>query len=229
MSVLTLTYSTKSHRKIVHLGHCRIIHRISRDYRNSFESLEEAHAHGYRLCNCCAPVAQRYRKERKAVDAFCKANGYHFKLLDGVIHIISAHDVWRIAAVGRNNKLILCHKNTSERFDKEKYTASIPGFHRQKCQSRTILGYLEIIASHDSYRDERPCTERTVAPDKKGNLPEWLVEKYGKDYLALGESAPYKRVKGTKKYKKAQKKKKKQKRQADIIRVNALLDELAGR
>ena len=62
--------------------------------------------------------------------------------------------------------------------------------------------------------------------DKVYELPELVVDKYGKEYTSL--TAPkYRRVKGTKKYRKEQAKKKQQERRASIIRVNALLEELA--
>ena len=47
-----------------------------------------------------------------------------------------------------------------------------------------------------------------------------------KDYYTL-PSTNYTRIKGTKKYRKAQKRKKRQARRASIIRVYALIDELA--
>ena len=70
-----LVYSTGSHRRIAHFPHCKIINRIAKENRRTFASLEDAQEKGYRLCNCCPSVAQKYRKERKAVDAFCSENG----------------------------------------------------------------------------------------------------------------------------------------------------------
>lgn len=223
----TLIYSANSHRKIVHLSHCKIIQRIPKSSRRTFDSLEEAQEHGYRLCNCCPSISGKYRKERRQVNDFCKDNGFTFKLLDGTIHVISRHDCWRIIVNGNNKSLFLYHKNTGKRYHKEPNPSIIPGFHSQSFRSKTILGYLEYIASHDSYRDEHPCTENSSpAMDKVCELPQWVVDKYGKEYASL--TAPkYRRVKGTKKYRKEQEKKKRQERRASIIRVNALLEELA--
>ena len=222
----TLVYSVNSHRKIVHLSHCMILQRIPKGSRRTFESLEEAQSHGYRLCNCCPSIAGKYRKERKQVDDFCKDNGFTFKLLDGTIHVISRHDCWRIIVNGNNKSLFLYHKNTGKRYRKETHPSIVPGFHSQGFRSKTILGYLEYIASHDAYRDEHPCTEATPpAMDKVCDMPQWIKDKYGQDYNFAAPS--YKKIKGTKRYRKEQARRKRQERRASIIRVNALLEELA--
>ena len=109
-----LYYSANSHRKIVHLCHCKILQRIPKENRRSFDSLEEAHAKGYRLCNCCPPVAQRLRKERSAVISFCREQGFPYKLQDGVFHIISRHDCWRIIASGRAKSFFSIIKTLSK-------------------------------------------------------------------------------------------------------------------
>ncbi|WP_307255388.1 hypothetical protein [Moryella indoligenes] len=54
-----------------------------------------------------------------------------------------------------------------------------------------------------------------------------MADKYGADY-PRSASRHYRRIRGTKKYRNAQAKKKRQERRAAIIRVNALLDELAA-
>lgn len=62
--------------------------------------------------------------------------------------------------------------------------------------------------------------------DKVCELPAWIVNKYGKEYASY--SAPkFRPIKGTKRYRKEQAKKKRQERRAAIVRVNALLEELA--
>lgn len=223
----TLIYSANSHRKIAHLPHCKILNRIPKESRRTFGNLEDAKAHGYRLCNCCPSIAGKYRKERKQVNDFCKDMGFTFRLQNGTIHVISRHDCWRIIVNGNNKSLFLYHKNTGKRYHKETHPSIVPGFHSQGFRSKTILGYLEYIASHDDYRDEHPCTENiSPAMDKVFEMPEWVIDKCGKEYASL--TAPkYKRIKGTKRCKKEQAKKKWQERRASMIRVNALLEELA--
>ncbi len=223
----TLFYSANSHRKVVHLSHCKVLKRVPKENRRSFESLEEAQAHGYRLCNCCPSIAQKYRKERSQVKKYCNDHDFTFKLQDGVIHVISRHDCWRMITNGNNNSLFLYHKNTAKRVFKEKIPSIIPGYHSQAYRSKTILGYLEYIESHDGHRDEHPCTEFTSPQqDKVCDMPTWVTQKYGQDYRSY-TSPQYKRIKGTKRYRKEQSKKKRQERRAAIIRVNALLEELA--
>lgn len=223
-----LYYSVHSHRKVVHLSHCRILHRIPKESRRSFNSLEEAQRHGYRLCNCCPPAAQKYRKERKPVNEFCRKAGFVLKLKDGAIHIISRHDCWRIITCGKSNKLFLYHKNTSRRYGKNPHPSIIPGYHSQAVRSDTILRYLEYIDSHDRYRDKHPCTEQNPGKlDEVSNIPAWIADKYGTDHSAYTVSR-YRKKKGTKKYKKEQARKKQLERRAAIIRVDALLEELSA-
>ena len=220
----TLFYSAGSHRKIVHLSHCKVLKRVPKENRRSFESLEEAQAHGYRLC---PSIAQKYRKERSRVKKFCKDHDFTFKLQDGVIHVISKHDCWRMITNGNNNSLFLYHKNTAKRTYKEKIPSIIPGYHSQAYRSKTILRYLEYIDSHDGYRNDHPSTGSTAPKqDKVCNMPSWMTQKYGQDYSSF-ISPQYRRIKGTKRYRKEQAKKKCQERRAAIIRVNALLEELA--
>ena len=224
----TLFYSADSHRKIVHYSHCKILKRIPRERRLSFNSLEEARTHGYRLCNCCPSIAAKYRRERKQVDDFCKANGFTFKLLDGTIHVFSKNDCWRIIVNGNKNNLFLYHKNTAMRCRRDTHKNIIPGFHSQTYRSKTILGYLKYIASHDAYRDEHPWTEGFTSPkdEKKEELPEWVFDKYGEEYTSFAVPAA-RRFRRGKKYRKEQAMKKRQERQAGVIRVHALLEELA--
>lgn len=220
-------YSINSHRKIVHYSNCAILSHIPKENIRSFYSLQEAQAHGYHLCKCCPPIAHKYRKERHKIKDFCHTNGLTVKLQDGAIHIISRHDCWRIITNGHNHNIFLYHKNTGKRCRRDRHPPLVPGFHSQKIRASTILEYLEYIVGHDLYRDDHPCTERVShASGKKWNIPDWLYEKYGPEYFSNNASET-KPMKGTKRYKKEQARKKRQKRRAAIIRVNALLDELA--
>ena len=206
----TLFYSTNSHRKIVHLCHCKVLQRIPKENRRSFGSLEEATDHGYRLCNCCPPIAQKYRKERIPVKDFCNSHGFSFSLLNGAIHVVSRHDRWQIITNGEKNKPFLYHRNTEERSN-GKYPSVIPGYHSQASRSTTILGYLQYIDSHDRYRDEHPYNKHSSPISGKNTIPGWFVEKYGKEYLN-DNSSQFKPRKGTKRYRKEQDRKKRQKR-----------------
>ncbi len=223
----TLHYSVNSHRKIVHLSHCKVLRRIPKESRRSFESLEEAKAHGYRLCRCCPSIAQKYRKERNQVKRFCRDHDFTFMLLNDVIHVISRHDCWRIITCGNNKRLFLYHKNTAKCIRDEKMPGIIPGYHSQNCRSGTILGYLKYINYHDRYRDKHPCTEsKAPARNKACPASKKTAKKNEKENIAA-VSQKNKPGKGTKRYRKQQARKKREKRLAAIIRVHALLDELA--
>ena len=224
----TLYYSANSHRKVVHHCFCSHFRRVPKESRRSFESLEEAQAHGYRLCNCCPPVAQKYRKERKEIQKYSAAHALTCKLQDGVFHVISKHDCWRIIVNGKNNVLFLYHKNSEKRGGKKQQSSIVPGFHSQAYHAKTILGYLEYIVSHDEYRDQHPFTPYSTSAKhaETPTIPEWISRQYGNDRF-FAPSAPYQRIKGTKKYKKKMAQKKRRDRHAAVIRVNNLLDELA--
>lgn len=220
-------YSVNSHRKIVHMTNCRIIQRIPKQNRKTFDSFEEAYEQGYRHCNCCSVIAQKYRKEKKAVDSFCRQHQLHFELINGVIHVISRHDCWRIIVNGKKNILFLYHKNTHWNKNK-KIPSIIPGYHSQAYRTDSILGYLEYIVKHDNYRDEHTYDKYNNHSDNSSNQVSelWVIEKYGKPWDPNDSIGYYRRIKGTKKYRKEEKRKKRQKRKAEINRVCALIEEL---
>ena len=222
-----LVYSIGSHRRIAHFPHCKIINRIAKENRRTFASLEEAQENGYRLCNCCPSVAQKYRKERKAVDAFCRENGLEISLKNGALHIRSRHDRWQIISNGQYNKLFLYHKNKGPRRP-EKTPSVIPGFHSQAYRAECILDYLRSIKRHDNYRDIHPCTEweepETIQYEPSP-LKQMLMEK---GLISAEQSAPGPPIKGSKRYRKEQKIKKEEKRRVQLDRVFALIDKISA-
>lgn len=210
-----LIYSIKSHRKIAHYPHCSIIHRIAKGNRRTFESFDEAQAQGYMLCNCCPPIAQRYRKERGAVDDYCAGRGLTLYLHDGIIDIFSRHDCWRLITKGQKNSIFLYHKNNLKKYVWTKDKDLVPGYHLQAFRSNTILGVLEYIDSHDNYREAHP-------------YPQWLIQDGAtEDHIDKKKKRTTPR-KGTKRYRKEQAKKKRRERQNSIERVYALLDEISA-
>ena len=217
-------YSVNSHRKIVHLANCRILARIPQKDRRSFASLNEAAANGYRLCNCCPPVAQKYRKERIPVKEFCRSHGFTVKVLNGVMHVISRNDCWRLIVDEKRDSIQLYHKNREKRAGEERHPGPVPGYHRQNAQSKTILGYLKYIDSHDAYRDKTPYEGYVPPfPEKKPDLAQWFeAAGYNREYLS---GAGYIKFKGGKKS--GQARRIRQQRHASVVRVNALLEELA--
>lgn len=217
-------YSCKSHRKIVHYSNCHIIRRIPKANRCIFKSLDEAYKHGYRICNCCPATAIRLRKERAAVKAFCAESGLRLSLQNGIIHIISLCDIWRITVVGRHKKLKLFHKNTLFTYGENESAPLFAGYHLQKCEFDSIIGYLEYIEEHDRYRATRPVDKQTNTHNKDDiYVPSWAVEKYANG----SKKSSSNNRKGTKKYKKEQRLLKKQKKWAETNRVLALIDEFS--
>lgn len=218
MTMGQFIYSIKSHRKIAHLSGCKIIKRISKRNRRSFESFEEAKLYGYHLCNCCPVMAHRYRKERKSVDSLCKDNGITIKLEDGMLYIISRHDCWRIIIKGQNKKMFLYHKNTHSRNDD--YKSMIEGYHPQDVHRLSIAEYIYYIIRHDKYRDEHPFTKRNMKTVKSSVL------KQAEEVKKRQYKKSYTKIIGTKRYRSEQRRKKLQKRQESILRVYALIEEL---
>lgn len=223
-------YSINSHRKIVHLSNCEIIHRVPKKNRRTFDSLEEAFEHGYHICKCCPAIAQRYRREKKAVDSFCRNNQLQFKIEDGAMHVISPHECWRIITCGKKRKLTLYHKNKFEPKG-ENIPSIIPGYHYQAYHSDTILEYLEYIVRHDEFRSMHPCAKssRITKIKQQPYSTPWIIGKYGEPWHSPNTKGSYVRIKGTKRYREEQKKKKRRERRESIVRVNELIEELAAK
>lgn len=222
-------YSINSHRKIVHLSNCEIIHRVPKKNRRTFDSLEEAFEQGYRLCNCCPAIAQRYRREKKAVDSFCRNNQLQFKIEDGAMHVISPHECWRIIICGKKRKLVLYHKNKFEPKG-ENIPSAIPGYHYQAYRSDTILEYLEYIVRHDEFRSKYPYAKSSCnIAIKPQSYSTPRVGKYWASQHSPSAKGSYKKIKGTKRYRKEQKEKKRRERWESIVRVNELIEELAAK
>ncbi len=216
-------YSVCSSRKIVHMTNCTVIQRIDKKNRRYFESLDEARAHGYRLCSCCPSIAVKYRRVRKAIRGFCDDQGFSAFLDDGALQIVSALDFWRIITVGKNKKLLLYHRNT--RADSSEETL-VPGYHLQNCTRRSILEYLQYIKGHDEYRQVFPLGAEPRTSQQKAPGPEaWMLDKYGQFAPWYPDSG--KPRKGTKRYKKEEQKRKKQARRAQVRRVYALIEQIS--
>ena len=145
-------YSIKSNEKVFHLSHCKIAHRIRKDYKRQFTTPEEARMAGYRMCNCCSIVGKRLRKEQAAVNRFCQENGVSCWLDDGQLRIITPKSKWRIIVNGKANKLFLYHKNSYKK--PESIPSIIPGYHSQAIRCKTIVEYLDYIVQHDIFREK---------------------------------------------------------------------------
>lgn len=78
--------------KIVHVGWCTHVRRMARGTVGKFRTVAEAEAHGYRVCQCCAPEMHKYgmlvshavktavRKTEPIVSAFSVSDGEQLRL-----------------------------------------------------------------------------------------------------------------------------------------------------
>ena len=213
-----LVYSCISPRKIVHLPHCPMIQQIAKQNRRQFDSLDQAHQNGFRLCKCCPSAARKFNKERRGIKAFCNRTGMTVFLAEGEIHIVSEKDTWRIIAPnGKHKKLVLYHRSAIRRKG-ETNLGPVPGFHIQAFRSPTILGYLQYIEEHDNYRRDNPMISIK-------DFQTWETKKGKK------KDGNYTRIKGTKKYRDAQNALKNREHWMKVNRVYAIIDEIraAGR
>lgn len=150
----------KANDGVFHQTDCYIIARIKRENRCQYNTHKEARDAGLRMCNVCSPLARRLRTELPEITHFVETHGIAFRLIDNTLQIISRHGEWKIIVVGRRNTLFLYHKN--QRASKFSDFTNIPGYHSQAVRSKTILGYLEYIASHDIYWETERLRQREV-------------------------------------------------------------------
>lgn len=206
-----LLYSKAKEEKIVHFCGCHYVKHIKKSNRATFQTLKEAHKLGYRLCNCCAPIAKHYRKEYKEIETFCQSEGLSCRLYDGTLEIDSPYSSWKIITSGKKSKLFLYHKNELQ-YIKKGQESICPGYHSQKTREETVIGYLKYIIVHDVWRRENPL----VKPIEK-SLVKYPLKP------ATQRLVP---IKGTKRWRKEQKRAKRKERGRQIGLVFSLLEQL---
>lgn len=194
-------YSKKSRRKVVHDGDCFYIQNVDGDSIGIFESLDEAYAHGYRLCRHCSPLAVQYRKEVRQLSEYCRKQAASFFFNDRFIGVYTPNSKWRIVPATTHDGFDLYHKNTIEK--NKDNDSPVPGYHLQRVYRKTLMEYFECVVDHEYYRMTHPLY---IRPDKK-------------------EKAPPR--KGTKRYRKQQAKAEKRARKQSIINVLNLIDGLS--
>lgn len=193
-------YSKKSSKKVVHSKDCAYIQNVDIENIGSFETLEEAYEHGYRLCRHCSIIAKQYRKESEALVAYGRKNAVTFFFHDRFIGVRTPIGQWKIIPAANGNQMVLYHHNT---FKTNKDSNSpVKNYHYQKVAKDSILGYLEYIVEHEYYRMMHPVE---IFPSKKEKTPP---------------------QKGTKRYKKQQKMLKRIERKRSIANVLNILDSL---
>lgn len=146
---------SKSHgEKIYHCQSCAYAGKIKQHNRIFYHTKTEAMAQGYRACNCCAPVARKFRAEKKALMTYAKENSINIWLEDNAIYIETGIGAWKIIETEKSRRLILFHANRENyKWCQKKNGKIIHHYHIQKdISSQTILRYMEYIYSHDLWR-----------------------------------------------------------------------------
>lgn len=159
-------YSVKSKNKVVHYQGCRHLKNIKEENLRSFESVNDIRSSDYRICSCCSPIAERLKNEQEELQKFCQKEGLSYFVSKGILHIRTYNSKWKILFSNKRNVLELHHENS---FEKE-HSNSVPGYHRQKCISDSIIGYMKYIVNHEHYRMYNPILPNIkTEPPKKGS------------------------------------------------------------
>ena len=149
-----MSYYASKTGKIVHTDACRYVHMIPAKKMRVFNIYEQAASAGYVRCKYCCQMRKYWGKDRKELAEFCESNGisYEFNRAEGCVDVKSKQSKWKIIVYGKNHSLFLYHKDVW----KNKKPKFINGYHSQKVRENSILGYMQYIAGHDSFREENP-------------------------------------------------------------------------
>lgn len=224
--IIAVSASKTSHRKTVHLHHCRYIRNIPSENRIFFQSIQEANEAGYHLCRCCHPISRYYNKERKLITEFCEGHHYSFMRNDEDLQITSKYDTWKIITNGKEHRLFLYHKNSNPYYTDKKHHSIVPGYHSQAWRSDNVIGYLKYIVEHDSFVADKRSTSSSITPTFRNRSlsSEELTRKYSLECY----QNTWHPIKGTKRYKKDQNKKRRLERRKAIQNVYRLIDQLSA-
>lgn len=155
-------YSQNSRRHVIHCAECFHIQNVEVSDIDSFETPEEAYAHGYRLCRCCSPLIKRYNAESDALATFAQSHAISCFLCARFIGITTPTSRWRIVPDETGHSLLLYHGNSFETGHDDE--SPIPGYHLQRVQKDTVYAYLTYIDEHEAYRMTHPLY---IKPAKK--------------------------------------------------------------
>lgn len=158
-------YSVESKNKVVHYEGCQHLKNIKKENIRSFNSIKEIRNSQYRICSCCSPITAHLKKEHTEIEHFCQENGLSYFVNKGNLHIRTHHSKWKVLVSDNKDVIELHHENS---FKKE-HNDSVPGYHKQKFSSDSVLGYLEYIDEHEYYRMLNPVHIVTKKePPRKG-------------------------------------------------------------
>lgn len=146
---------SKSHgEKIYHCQSCFYARKIKQQNRIFYHTKAEAIAKGYRACNCCAPVARKFRAEKRALIEYAKVNHINMWLEDNAVYMETGNGAWKIIKTEKSRRLILFHANRENyKWCQKKNGKIIHHYHIQKdINSQSILKYMKYIYKHDLWR-----------------------------------------------------------------------------
>lgn len=175
-----LIYQKKSSRKIVHYSGCKYLNRSSSSAWGTFDTIEEAHAAGYRICKCCSPIARHFREERSQILQYCATEGLSCYQADGMVKVTTPYSQWKIITSGKKNQMFLYHKNTNPYWKDDGEISIVPGYHSQAVRKHSIADYLKFIIAHDTYRKAHPAyfpkQPKTAKPPAIKGTKRWHKE-----------------------------------------------------
>ncbi len=161
--------SCNSENNLFHWHKCRYVKMIAKKNRIEITTTKEARDQGYKYCKCCSTMMRKLQDERLEAEQFGKRHGIQmiFDRDDGAIDVVSKSGRWKLVYNSKKDHVFLYHKNNSKVPHKDDF---ISGYHYQSAYSDSLLGYLEYIYEHDSYRMNNPLYAQKfeISCDKGG-------------------------------------------------------------
>ena len=180
-------YSTSHGEKIFHAASCTYSGRIKMKNRNYFDTKQEAREHGYRMCNCCAPIVRYMKRERNEIECFARKHNMKLHVYDGELHVEFGVVPWKIVVEDETREIILYHGNR-ERYNTLEWKHGMlqHHYHRQNDVSKgTILEYLDYIYKHDCWRSNQIEEYRKLPKQTRNQRKRYKKEKNKADRYAV--------------------------------------------
>lgn len=153
--------SSNSENNLFHWHKCRYVKMITPKNKIEIKTAEEARDQGYKYCKCCSTMMRKLQEEKVEAEQYGKRHGIQlfFDRDDGAIDVVSKSGRWKLVYNSKKDHVYLYHKNNSKTPHKDDF---INGYHYQSAYSNSLLGYLEYIYEHDSYRMNNPLYAREM-------------------------------------------------------------------
>ena len=155
--------------------------------RNYFDTKQEAREHGYRMCNCCAPIVRYMKRERNEIECFARKHNMKLHVYDGELHVEFGVVPWKIVVEDETREIILYHGNR-ERYNTLEWKHGMlqHHYHRQNDVSKgTILEYLDYIYKHDCWRSNQIEEYRKLPKQTRNQRKRYKKEKNKADRYAV--------------------------------------------